>query len=226
METENLSPQIPKPNKRYVSNEQALLNYDIIFTNVATQPLIQTELADFGYNAAKIAEGKKLVEAARKAYENNKREDAETVATYKIFYTQAEALWEVYTLHRKRAKVCFRHEPELIKQLGVEGALPDALARRLEEAENFYRTIKELPTIATPLTQFKITPEVVTKVQKQIADLRIARADYLREKGESQDATQQKDEAFKAAEAWLSDFFAVARIVLEDNPKLLASLTK
>ncbi|RRD60443.1 hypothetical protein [Tannerella forsythia] len=56
--------------------------------------------------------------------------------------------------------------------------------------------------------------------------MRQARADYLREKGESQDATKQKDAAFRAIETWLSDFFAVARIALEDNPQLLEALTK
>ena len=66
----------------------------------------------------------------------------------------------------------------------------------------------------------------IAKAQHEAALVRQARADYLREKGESQDATKQKDAAFRAIETWLSDFFAVARIALEDNPQLLEALTK
>ena len=66
-----MTPENPTPKKRrsaYVSNEKALLNYDAIFTNVSTQPVIQNELAEYGYDAAKIAEGKTLADAARKKH--------------------------------------------------------------------------------------------------------------------------------------------------------------
>ena len=224
-----MTPENPTPKKRrsaYVSNEKALLNYDAIFTNVSTQPVIQNELAEYGYDAAKIAEGKSLADVARKAYNDNLRENAEVTAARKNFDLQVEQFLAVYVAHRKAAKVCFRRDPAVIKQLGIVGRDPDAFAPRLEEAENFYRIIDLTPAIAASLVQFKITPETIAKAQHQAALVRQARADYLREKGESQDATKQKDAAFRAIETWLSDFFAVARIALEDNPQLLEALTK
>ena len=49
---------------------------------------------------------------------------------------------------------------------------------------------------------------------------------YLKEKGESQDATKIKDEVFAKLDDWMSEFYAVAKIALEDNPQLLESLGK
>ena len=48
----------------------------------------------------------------------------------------------------------------------------------------------------------------------------------MKEKGESQDATKLKDTAFGELDDWMRDFYAVAKIALEDNPQLLESLGK
>ncbi|NLT49572.1 MAG: hypothetical protein GXX85_01480, partial [Ignavibacteria bacterium] len=44
--------------------------------------------------------------------------------------------------------------------------------------------------------------------------------------GESEDATKEKDAAFAKMDKWMSDFYAVARIALEDKPQLLEALGK
>lgn len=48
----------------------------------------------------------------------------------------------------------------------------------------------------------------------------------MKEKGESQDATKLKDTAFGELDDWMREFYAVAKIALEDNPQLLESLEK
>jgi len=59
-----------------------------------------------------------------------------------------------------------------------------------------------------------------------IDDLNDARAEYLREIGESQDATKAKNAAFSTIDDWMSEFYAIAEIGLEDNPQLLEALGK
>jgi hypothetical protein len=46
----------------------------------------------------------------------------------------------------------------------------------------------------------------------------------VQEIGESQEATRGKDKALAELEEWMSDFYAVARIAMEDQPQLLESL--
>lgn len=228
MEEQQNIPQEQKPKKKraYVSNEQALLNYETIFTNIENQPVIKAQMAEYDYTDEKIAEGKDLYLAARQAYNANRREDAESQESRKIFDALAEEFSSTYAKHRKDTKVWYRRESRIIKQLGVFGSMPYAFAKRIEEARTFYRTLTENPDLLEPLAKFKINAETIAATKALILQAEQARADYLREKGESQDATKTKDAAFRAIEIWISDFFSIARIALEDNIQLLETLTK
>ncbi len=155
-----------------------------------------------------------------------RREDAESRDSRKAFDALADRLFGIYKKHRKDTKVWYRREPQTIKQLGIFGPLPDSFAKRIEEARTFYRNLSDNTSLLTPLAKFKITPETIKETVSLIDQTEAARNVYLREKGESQDATRQKDAAFREMDTWMSDFFAIARIALEDNPQLLEALTK
>jgi len=80
--------------------------------------------------------------------------------------------------------------------------------------------------IQTKLARLAITADSLTAGNTLITELEAARAEYLKEVGESQDATKAKDAAFAKMDDWMSEFYAVARIGLEDNPQLLEALGK
>lgn len=48
----------------------------------------------------------------------------------------------------------------------------------------------------------------------------------IMKRGENQQATKDKDKAFADLEKWVSEFYSIARIALEDKPQLLESLKK
>lgn len=76
------------------------------------------------------------------------------------------------------------------------------------------------------MARLKITADDLTTTNTLITELETARTEYLREKGESQDTTKAKDAALATIDDWMSEFYAVAKIALEDNPQLLESLGK
>ena len=45
-----------------------------------------------------------------------------------------------------------------------------------------------------------------------------------KEKGEAQAATKARDAAIDELQDWLSDYLAIAKVALEDNPQLLEGL--
>lgn len=198
----------------------------VAFENAKTQPAIAAVLNEFGYTPEKIAEGKSLLDIARAKYDMNKREDDETSAAYKAFNDKYESLEEVYSLHRKKAKVIFKNSLPLLEKLELTGSVPSAYIKWLEMVRKFYVEIQGDAALQTLMSRLKVTSDEISGAVTMIGELNLLRADYLREKGESQDATKQKDTAFSNLDDWMSEFFAVAKIALEDHPQLAEVLGK
>ena len=171
-----------------------------------------------------LTEGKTLLTKTLQALDFNKKEDDETTEAYKNFTELKENLAKTYTLHRKKGKVIFRKEPTTLNKLALTGSLPTAYIKWLETVKKFYTVAAADSDIQSKLVRLKITTEEINGTIQLITNLELARAEYLREKGESQDSTKSKDKAFGEIDDWMSEFYAVAKIALEDNPQLLESL--
>ncbi len=212
--------------KRTLSEAEALEQYRVSFENVGSQTEIATIMAEFGFDETLLTEGKTLLTKTRETYDFNKTEDDETSESYNNFSTLKENLVKTYKLHRKKAKVIFRKDILILNKLSLTGSLPTSYVKWLEVVKKFYAVASTETDIQIKLVRLKITLEELNRTIQLITDLELSRAEYLREKGESQDATKLKDSAFGEIDDWMSEFYAVAKIALEDNPQLLESLGK
>lgn len=210
-------------NKR--KSEAAVLEqYRVAFENAQAQSAISATLAEFGYDATTIASGQALLTAATDAYNLNKTEDDETTAAYAAFTNKKDEVAATYSLHRKKAKVLFRKDALTADKLMITGSLSQTYIKWLENVKKFYAVATVDTAIQTKLATLKVSAEDLTAANTAVTELESARATYLREKGESQDATKAKDAAMSQLEDWMVEFYAVARIALEDNPQLLEAL--
>lgn len=212
--------------KKTLSDAATLELYRVALENAESQPEIAAIMDQLGYDSATIAQGKALLAETRAAFDLNKTEDDESSAAYALFTSKRENLEKIYGNHRKLAKVVFRNNPVIASQLAIDSPLSRAYLPWIEAARKFYSTAAADPSIQAQLSRLKITPDQLTAPITLIAELETARTNYLREKGESQEATKAKDAAFAQIDKWMSDFYAVARIGLEDKPQLLESLGK
>lgn len=64
------------------------------------------------------------------------------------------------------------------------------------------------------------------KQQVKVSEVITVYSIYIREKGESQDATKKKDETFKNLTEWTHTCYTVAKIALREDKQLLESLVK
>jgi len=213
-------------NTSKLTDAAALEQYRVALENATNQSEIATALAELGYDTAKIDEGKALLTTTRSVYDLKKTEDDETSVAYADFTTKKAELEDIYSLHRKKAKVVFRKDAITAEKLAITGSLPRAYVKWLETVKKFYTTAAADTAIQTKLATLKITVEDITAANTKVTELETARTEYLKEKGESQDATKAKDAAFATMDDWMSEFYAVAKIALEDNPQLLEALGK
>ena len=206
------------------SEAKTLEQYRVTFENAALQPQIATTLAEYGYDAPTMAEGKVLYNLTRKAYDSNKAETDEATEAYANFASLKEQLEDLYGAHRKKAKVVFKNDAITANKLGVTSSVPEVYVNWIETVRKFYSVAIAEPEIQTKLSRLKITLSDLNETQALIPQVEALRVAYLKEKGESQDATTLKDNAFSKLDTWMSEFYAVAKIAMEDHPQLLEAL--
>jgi len=78
--------------------------------------------------------------------------------------------------------------------------------------------------VTTALGGFGITQEKLEAGQQLVNDVEEKMNVQLKEKGEAQNATQERDEAFEELQDWMGDFIAIARIALDDKSQYLEVL--
>ena len=210
----------------YLSNEKMLQNYGVIFDNLGKDLELKAELAEYGYDEAKIGEGKKLYDEARKTFDANTKETREETTASRNFQEKYQNFQKIYITHRKKAKIVFDDNPEAFLQLKLKNTPARVIAKFLVETRAFYQLLNTTETLMTPLKQLKVTEQDIEKQLQLLTEVEQAYADYQKEKGESQQATKDKSNTFDTLDKWVVRFFKVAKIALEDKPQLLESLGK
>lgn len=71
---------------------------------------------------------------------------------------------------------------------------------------------------------FGIDEAKLTAGQAAVKEVETRLAAQLKEKGEAQAATEARDKALEDLLDWMSDFVAIAKIALEDEPQQLEAL--
>lgn len=195
-----------------------------ILTNVQNQAAIAAALEAFGYDAAAIQEGLALLNTARNLYDVQIREYGEQHAATQAFENACSQADKAYAAHRRLAKIAFKADAQRQTDLHLTNRKPKAYAPWYEQARHFYTAVLADTEAQTQLTQFRVTLEALQAAQAQVEQTMTLKTTQEKEKGEAQDATQQRDAAIAAIEAWLADFKVVARIALADQPQLLEAL--
>lgn len=210
----------------YYTDEKLIQIGTALFETLNSRKELAQELAEYGYDAPKIAEGKALYDKAITSQEANRKETKEEIQALEVFNTSYKDLLERYKAHRKRARIVFKDEPSALKILALKGTMPLRTLSALEEIEILYTELDKDENYKKEVLKLKITQEQITEQLAKLAEAKNAYAKYTTEKGESQQATKDKTQAFGFFEKWVRDFYTIAKIALEDKPQLLESLGK
>lgn len=209
---------------KHKTEGQMIEDYRITLANIENQPQIAATLAEYTYDLPAINKGRALLQETIVALNFNQQEDNETIQARADFDEKVDLMTHKYAAHRRKAKVAFRKNEVILKQLGLTGAYSRAYIKWISAMKTFYNGVLSNPAHLTALLVFKITGDDITSCITEINALETTRALYLKEVGESQEATKEKDKALAELEEWMSDFYMVAKIAMEEQPQLLESL--
>lgn len=206
------------------SIENFLRTAQVAINNTLSTPEILAIVSEFGYTEAELTKGQKLYDAALAAQQAQQKEYSEQKSSTDQAETLRNQLHEEYMVHLKLARIALDKQPALGQQLALNGRRKQTFAGWLMQVEQFYTNSLNTPGVLEALDRFKLTPEKLAATQAKLPELIAAKDQNEKEKSEAQRATQLRDEAIDALDEWLSDYIAVARIALAQDPQRLEAL--
>ena len=205
------------------SEAEVLSSYDLSLTNAAENKEIKALLDEYGYDEKMLSEGRAIYNKTKAVYDLNKQEDDETKVASLDFKAKRRDLELIFKKDRKKALLAFKRDEASLLQLKIVTAPPRAYAAWLEVVTRFYTTLRA-PDMLSRFSRFKIEETYIDQRLADIDALKAAKLLYVKEDGESQQATKDKNQAMDELDQWMDDFKDTAIIALEEKPQLLEVL--
>lgn len=212
--------------RRSLTDLEKLELYRVALINAEAHPRIAEVLQEMGYSSGTITEGKQLLDETNVVHADSLTQKAEMNSAHNAFTSKRRTLARKFNLDRQKARVVFRKDPSTAEKLGVVNGCPRTYVKWIAAAKKFYSSASEDVAVQEQLAGLKLSAEQIGENLAMIHDIEAARAVYMKEKAQSQDATMAKNAAFRRMGYWMSAFYAVARIALGDQPQLMEALGK
>lgn len=205
--------------------EAAMLNkWSQAVYNAQRRPEIANLLKEYTYDISKMSEGAALMDETITISKKNQTETDEASAAYAIYEKNYDALVDLYKIDRKKAKTILRKDPVTLDRLLLTGSFPEPYIKLTASATKLYEEISSDKALQAKLAPVKISVPDATSRLKLINAVKDTRYNWNAERGQSEDATIAKDEAFAKMDDWMDDFYGIAKIALADHPQYLEAL--
>ncbi len=206
------------------SIDTLLSDAQLAIDNALNNPKVLEYLSDFGYTKAKIQQGKQLYSAAAAAQLAQQAEAGGQISAT----TDVNEAWETakksYMRFLKVARVAFKRNSGVATQLDLGGTRKKSLSGWMAQAQQFYKNALGDQVVLSELKEFGITEPKLKAGLAELAVIEQANLVQEKEKGEAQAATEKRDAALDELQDWLSDYLAIAKVALEEEPQLLEGM--
>ena len=184
-------------------------------------PEIKAAVADYNYDDARLGEGLALQKKADTLHKKQIKVYGDQFQASNDLDSIKSKANKMYMKHLKVARITMEDNVALTKSLMLNGRRKHTYTGWLEQASIFYDNGLDSPEALTALLEYNITKNKMKAGQALVKQTTAALKTQLKELGEAQRATEQRDKAFDLMEDWMAIFTAIARIALEDDPQLL-----
>jgi hypothetical protein len=212
--------------KTRFSEDEALTVFTAALANVESHSKIAEIMEKEGFGVESLTIGKKLLAEAQELYDNCLKKKDSLKAISKKFKLKWKKLDKIFRKLRKKSKLIFSDDSLTADRLAISGIFPKNYVKWTGKVKKFYSEVDSDPEIQNKLATLKINAEDISDGLAKIEDLEITYAELMSETGDKQALTKAKNKAFVLLQDWMSKFYVLARLALEDQPQLLEALGK
>jgi hypothetical protein len=195
-----------------------------LIENASALPEIATALSAYGYDTARLEEGRRLwAEADGLSKKQSLDSGGRSEAREELDRAWAAAD-SAYMKTLKVARVAFGEDPKAIAALKLYGPRKQSFSGWIDQAGTFYSNLSADPGLAGRLTRYGYD---VGRIKAEAASVEAVRERSQAKtlgSGQAQSSTAARDRKLQELDAWVSELRTIARLALYENPQELEKL--
>lgn len=205
--------------------EKSLQRHSVCIENGISIAEISQEMGPVGYPPEEMEVGRSLLRLAIEASKKKDAEKADKLLATDALGVKFEEMDKLFARDLKMARIAFRDEPLVISaKLGIKRERSEIMGIWERQYECFYENALEDGTVKSALAVKGISEAHLQDRLEELEEFRQLKKQQVKEMGEAQLATEERDKHMAKLERWMSDYRQVARIVFEDRPQMLEML--
>lgn len=177
-----------------------------------------------GYTPERLETGRVLLEDAASLSETFTKEYGDVEAAFAQRDAEKEKAHASYIKFFTVARIVFKDDKAAQTSLQLTGRKPASLSGWLKHTKSFYNNLLSKGEWVALMAGYNITQEALEQGLQQVLNVERYADVIMREKGDAQNATQQRDRKLEELAEWINDYESVARVALADSPQLLEKL--
>src|SRR2546425_2012000 len=206
------------------STAEQLNAAQVAISNTLADAEIRKVVAQYGYSAAKLNEGKALYQAAVATVNTHTAvTGTQRAATAQLRAAETDAQ-DAHQALAQVARAVFANDRARLTALGLTGAMPRATAAFLAAAHGLFDNALNVPEIKTALAAYGYDAAKVQSERAKIAAFDSANQRREAAKGAAQQATHEQDATLKTLTDWVGQYTRIAKVALRDKKQLLEKL--
>ncbi len=185
---------------------------------------IQSAVAQLGYTPERLETGEILLTESEQLCKVFEKEHGEVAQAFANRNSEREKANKTYKIHLAIAIIVFKNDKAAQTALQLSGRRATTLSGWIQQCNNFYSNLLANPDWLAEMNKHSISEEALTAGKQLIANVASYAEVIMREKGDAQQATKERDAKLEELAEWVNDYVSIAKLALADSPQLLEKL--
>ena len=196
----------------------------LAINNTLNDDQILQRVAAYGYDEAKMLEGRGPHEQAQAAYNAKEAAAGAQGDATEQTVTARKAAYDAYQALAKIAKAIFKKDEPSLTALELRGEMPRATAAFLARAYRLFDNALNVPETASLLEEYRYDLTRLEQERARIVAFDDANQAQEAAKGDAQQATVDQNDAVVLLRDWYGQYIKIARVALRDRRQLLEKM--
>lgn len=209
-----------KKRKPRLTFEKRMEVFRSAVQNAMDDESFRPAIAEFGFDTPRLTAGMEKLTNASAAEQEKKDKKAEFNALRRNATVLRKKAHKTLMKCISSTRLAYEEDVDKIEMLGLKGRIASPFGEWIAQGQRYYEKTLASEDIRADIAKYNVSQELLSQGRQELGEAVTANDLKMRAKGDAENATQLKHEAYTDALIWMRDFYRVVDMAFAKYPQL------